>query len=157
MILHGGRSDFPDLGEATMGCCYGSAIRGPEHCTCWRPEYNVEQQSPKTELEPVERKDMCHDCAYRFGSPERAEGFEEEWLLDLPASGQRFFCHDNMVRIVRYRHPSGAVIDAKPGEYDAPKIGDCAFQADGTPALLCGGWAARKRVIERQDEMVGKS
>jgi hypothetical protein len=29
-----GSVEFPDLGDASLGCCWGTAIRGPENCTC---------------------------------------------------------------------------------------------------------------------------
>lgn len=147
MSIHDTGFDFPDVDP---GCCYGSAAKGPEACTCWEPQYDKPQQDIVKGLEPVERQDMCHDCAYKFGSPERVEGFDEDWLLSLPISGERFFCHQGMRRILRCRHPSGAVLEAPPGAYDPPRSGSIAYRADGTPEQLCGGWAARKAYFDRE-------
>ncbi len=103
--------EFPDLGEATMGCCYGTAMRGREAYTCWRPVYDLEQQ-PLQVGKPEPRPSMCGDCALRPNSPER--GGDESYanagdddLEELVASGQRFYCHDGMRRRVRWSIPRG--------------------------------------------------
>jgi hypothetical protein len=154
-----GSIEFPDLGEASYGCCWGTAIRGPEHCTCWEPEYDLEQLpiSDADSPMPMPRAEMCGDCAFRPDSPERNgdEGYENNGGLDdlteLVDKGQPFYCHQGMRRIVRWRHPSGAAADDHPGNY-APPMATIAnaqipFKADGTPGDICAGWWARS---ERQ-------
>jgi hypothetical protein len=140
--------DWPETPTTGM-CCMGSAARGPSSCTCWEPVYDVEQAAPRTDgLLFGCRSSMCKDCAYRPGSPER-RGDEEaagdqELLDDLVVRGQPFWCHQGMRRPVRYRHPSGVVVAASPLEYAPPQSGGRLFKADGSPADLCFGWAARR-------------
>jgi hypothetical protein len=147
LMACGADGEWPDLGEASFVCCYGSSIKGPEYCTCWTAEYDADQQ-PIQETEPTVRERMCGDCAFLPQSPERqgAFGYDNNGtddLNELVALGKRFFCHDGMSRVVRYRHPSGAVIEANPGDYQPAQADGCAYKADGSPAFLCAGWAAR--------------
>ena len=148
--------DFPD---ATGGvpCCDGYAWRGPGGCTCWEPEYDQEQCEPVLGV-VVARRSPCADCAYRKGSPERtgAEGYsgDAEELEHLAATGTPFWCHQGMRRIVRWRHPSGMVVDAHPDSYKPPIVTrpdgqPVALKADGSPAHLCGGWRAKKEKYDR--------
>jgi hypothetical protein len=91
------------------------------------------------------REKMCADCAFRPDSPER-QGDEryqhsgEEGIEEV--LGDTFVCHQGLRRRVREVHPSGAVLDAVPGDY-APPSPPC--KADGSPAELCAGWAAELR------------
>ena len=50
---------WPDAGDGT--CCYGSAILGPGHCTCWEPVYNLEQAEPDTSSTPGVMPRRCQD------------------------------------------------------------------------------------------------
>jgi len=140
--------DWPETPMTGM-CCMGSAARGPSGCTCWEPEYDVEQAEPRSEGPLFGcRSSMCADCAFRPGSPERrgdpdADG-DQELLDDLVIRGQPFFCHQGMRRPVRYRHPSRMVVEASPLEYAPPQAGGRPFKATGEPADLCFGWAARR-------------
>lgn len=127
-------------------CCMGAVIRGPEHCTCWVSEFEPKEQAPPRPAPLQVATECCRDCAYRPGSPERSgrEGHHtEEDLDDLPLSGV-FACHQGMRRRVRRRHPDGRV-EQLADDY-APLMHDgVAYLADGRPALLCAGWAARVR------------
>lgn len=122
-------------------CCMGAAVYG-DRCTCWEPELDIEP-NPLTQHGPnPARRKCCHDCAFRAGSPEReaAGGDPMPYNPDRP-----FFCHQDMPRIVRWRHPSGAVIDATQDDYQPIQTGHTAWLIDGRPADICGGWAAINR------------
>lgn len=148
-------ADLPDMGP----CCAGSAMFGPDRCTCWREVYDLDQQPPRTDLlallaagiQPNTRPMMCADCAYRPGSPEKvgADGYagDAEFLESIAASGERFWCHQGIRRPIKLVHPSGAEIPAHAGAYDPPKHAGIPLRADGTPAELCAGWAARRRAL----------
>lgn len=132
--------------DGRFGCCIGNDIQGPEYCLCWTPEYDLLQETPRlaTSADQISTQvGLCGDCAYRKTSPERADGWMEEALLDLASGGQPFWCHQGMRRPVRWRHPDGRVVDGDPADYQPPMIDGVPYQADGTPGLLCGGWAAR--------------
>lgn len=146
----GGARQWPDLG-LEVPCCAGSAMFGPERCTCWTPVYDREQATElRADLPAGVQPKMCIDCAYRPRSPERTGDPEaagnEELLRQLVDGGQPFWCHQGMRRPLRYEHPSGATVEASELEYAPPmrKVGGrmVPFKADGTPADLCGGWAA---------------
>jgi hypothetical protein len=122
-------------------CCDGAALFGPNRCTCWVPVYDVEQAEPQPGAMRQRRK-CCHDCAFRNGSPERAE--DPDHLDDVVARG-RFDCHVGMRRIVGWRHPDGTYWASTSDDYDPPRRGDMTFKADGTAAEICAGWAAHRR------------
>jgi hypothetical protein len=133
----------------------GSAVNGPTGCTCWKAVYDQDQAAPQRDIEPVARAEMCVDCAFRPGSPERSndpDALDEELLDDLVYSGKPFWCHQGMRRPVRYEHSSGAVVEASPLEYAPPQEGDRPYKADGRPADLCAGWMARRRHFEATRE-----
>lgn len=143
--------DWPETPTTGM-CCLGSALDGATRCTCWEPEYDVEQAEPKTDgLLFGCRSSMCHDCAYRPGSPERTgdpdAAADQELLDDLVVRGQPFWCHQGMRVPLRYRHPSGVVVEASRLEYGPPIVQGRPFKADGSPADLCFGWAARRAKV----------
>lgn len=138
-----------------LGCCYGAAFRGVGGCVCWEPVFDIEQAEPRipTTMADIEiGAGLCGDCAYRKGSPERAEEYAEETLLSLPERGQPFWCHQGMRRPRVYRHPSGLEVPGDPADWQ-PAIVDVRelpipflaipFRADGRPGILCGGWAKR--------------
>lgn len=134
-------------------CCIGAAVYGPDRCTCWRPIYDLaDQADPRTDLQAEQRAQMCGDCAYRPDSPERQgdprAAHSAEGELDTVAMRHRFSCHQGMRRIIAWRHDKlGITIDADLDAYDPPIIDGVAYQADGTPGLLCAGWAARRRQL----------
>lgn len=134
-------NDHPDVGNGEVPCCMGSAMYGPERCTCWVPEYDAPQAKPQEGPSPV-RKRMCADCAFRPDSPER-NGDEryahsdEDGLVDVVAG--TFACHQGMRRLVRFRHPNGHVQELDVDAY-APPIVAAPTMADGRPAELCAGW-----------------
>lgn len=136
----------PDYEDA--GCCWGSAIKGPEYCTCWEAIFDVEQAPPvipAREEDIAVRPRMCGDCAYRPGSPEQADDYLREALLALPEDGQTFWCHDGMRRPVRWEHPDGRTIAGDPADYQPPMVRGVPFRANGEVGMLCAGWAARTR------------
>lgn len=124
------------------GCCPGDALRGPGGCSCWVPVFDLPQQPPVAADVEVQPR-MCGDCAYRKGSPERADAYMEEALLQLPQEAELFFCHEGIRRPVRWEHPDGRVVAGDPADYQPPVVGGTPFRADGRPGLLCAGWAAR--------------
>lgn len=136
----------PDDTEVRVGCCIGNDINGPEYCLCWIPVFAVDQQ-PAQPIGPDSiraRNGMCHDCAYRPRSPERTDGerFMEDDLLDLATSGTPFWCHEGIRRPAYWEHPDGRTVPADPADYQPAMLGPIVLRADGTPANLCGGWAA---------------
>lgn len=138
--------DLPETPEPW--CCEGAASMGPGRCTCWEPVYDLDQQEPRTQEPAGVRPEMCVDCAYRPGSPERRG--EEDYkgdqdLLDaLVVTGRPFWCHQGVRRPVKYRHPCGMEIEGHPAEYRPPLVAGRPYKADGSPSDLCGGWAARR-------------
>lgn len=142
-----GSLQMPD--PACGACCEGSAVRGPQYCTCWATEFDLGQAPPEPEFDPGTRDAMCGDCAFKPGSPER-QGDERyngdaEFLDRIVVTGERFFCHVGIRRAVRLVHPAGAVVEVPPGDYRPPIIDGIPYKADGTPGDLCAGWAARRR------------
>lgn len=137
--------DLPDAGEGM--CCEGAAVFGPDRCTCWEPVYDIEQQ-PVQPGEMVPRSQMCGDCAYKGGSPERRgePGYDgdPESLDEMVRDGKPFACHQGLRKPVAYRHPSGTEVAGHPAAYDPPIRDGVAYKADGTPADLCGGWTLRR-------------
>jgi hypothetical protein len=147
-LPRGGAYGAIELPDPQAGaCCIGSAVMGPQYCTCWEPVHDLEQQEINPG-EPGERKVMCRDCAYRPGSPERAgdERYrgDEEFLAAIVQAGEKFWCHQGMRRVVKLRHPSGAEVTIGTDHYDPPKGGAVPFKADGAPGDLCAGWSARR-------------
>lgn len=152
----GWQNDFPDTGGI---CCIGAAMGGPSDCTCWTPEYDLDQGDPDEQsirllaagIQPVTRRIMCGDCAYRPDSPERSgdETYQgdPEFLADLAGTGDRFWCHQGMRCVVRWVHPSGAVHAGHPGAYAPPIVNAVPYRADGSPGELCAGWDARRRAL----------
>lgn len=154
VLAPGGNLRLPDVGDGY--CCDGRIDEGPAFCTCWVPEHDLEQQ-PVDELHryalalgfpPATRDLMCGDCAYRPGSPEKANAGDaadlEEWAGH---PNHAFWCHQGIRRPVRWRHPSGAVVDGDPADYQPLIVAGVPYRADGTPAELCAGWAARRRAL----------
>lgn len=139
--------DDPTVPDEAGFCCEGVAMTGDlASCTCWEPVYDIEQAEPKP---PASTEDlrvqprMCDDCAFRKGSPERASQYEEETLFHLATTGTPFWCHDGMLRPARWVHPLGMVVDGDPDDWTPPQISGIPYRADGSPGLLCAGWAAR--------------
>lgn len=142
-------------------CCDGARDKGPTECSCWTPEYDLEQVKPSIaavvglalgEIDPPQRDRMCLDCAYRPDSPEKTGGESVDgdatMLEKLAAEGTRFWCHDGMRKPVAWRHPAGIRITAaSDGDYQPPIVEAVPYRADGQPGLLCAGWAARNRAL----------
>ena len=152
LLPHGGvfgKLVMPD--PVNGACCDGSAVKGPQYCTCWTPRFDTDQE-PTVEGEPGTRAAMCEDCAYRPGSPERSgdERYngDQEFLDQIVVTGERFFCHAGIRQAVKLVHPSGAEVDLlalAPGDYRPPIVDGIPYKADGSPGDLCAGWAARRR------------
>jgi hypothetical protein len=151
-----GNPDLPDTGST---CCYGAAVYGPDRCTCWVPVFDVDQAAPDEltvrllagGVQPVTRRAMCGDCAYRPGSPEKngepGHAGDEDFLEEIAAGGERFWCHQGIRRPIVWRHPSGMEIPGHPAGYAPPQVDAVPYRADGTPAELCAGWDARRRAL----------
>jgi hypothetical protein len=110
------------------------------------PVFDVEQQRPRPPAGPEElavQRALCGDCAFRKGSPERADEWTESALFDLAASSVPFWCHQGMRRPVRWEHPDGRTVAGSTDDWQPPMVAGIPYQADGTPGLLCAGWAAR--------------
>lgn len=124
--------------DPDVACCLAAAMTSGQECSCWMPVRSEIRALPKEGPSEV-RARMCGDCAYRGGSPERAGRAGEP--LDY---GRRepFFCHQGVAYVVALVHPCGAVISGEKGDYDPILAADRIFQADGTPGVLCAGWAA---------------
>lgn len=134
--------EHPD--DALRGCCDGE-IQDPELCVCWVPEYDLEQAPARPPAGPGDLEiaaAMCGDCAFRPDSPERADDWTAEALMELPATGRPFYCHTGIRRPARWRHPDGRVVDGAPDDYQPLIVASLPYRADGQPALLCAGWAA---------------
>lgn len=132
-------------GEDIPCHCWGYVLNGPAGCICWEPVFDVEQAPPRPlggpqDLQPRDR--MCGDCAFRPGSPERADSFSEEALLELAQTGEPFWCHQGMRRPIYWRHPDGRMVDGSPADYQPAALNSVPYQADGSPGLLCAGWTA---------------
>jgi hypothetical protein len=122
--------ELPDAGGGM--CCDGAAFMGPQRCTCWEPVYDLDQVDPDPTavkllaagVQPVTRPAPCHDCAYRPGSPERRgeDGYagDQELLDRIVATGERFWCHQGMRKVVAYRHPSGVTVPVEVDGYGPP-------------------------------------
>jgi hypothetical protein len=145
--------DWPDAGDGA--CCWGAAAGGGARCcTCWEPVYDLTQVPVTAGTEGGLRTQMCGDCAYRPGSPERAGdervAGDTELLDRIVITGDRFWCHQGIRRIVHYVHgPTGTVyvpLEGLDAAYDPPirRPDGLPFKADGSGADLCAGWAARR-------------
>lgn len=151
LLPHGGVYGTLQMPDPAFGvCCDGSAIKGPQYCTCWTPQFDLDQADPK-QGEPGTRDAMCPDCAFKPGSPERSgdERYsgDAEFLERIILTGEPFFCHQGVRRAVKLVHPSGAEIEVPPGDYRPPIIDGVPRKADGSPGDLCAGWAARRRAF----------
>lgn len=147
-----GAIELPD--PVNGACCTGSAVMGPQYCTCWEQVYDLEQQDIIPGGPAPARKTLCGDCAYRPGSPERAGdqryNGDGEFLARIAQTGETFWCHQGLRRAVKLRHPSGAEMVIETDHYDPPKAGGVPFKADGTPGDICAGWSAhRARYLKR--------
>lgn len=153
MLVHSGGNNgalqwtrlHPD-DDTARGCCWGDIQNGPGGCTCWVPIWNAEQADPIPPTKPGDihvQKRMCGDCAFRKDSPERREEFLEEALMELPATGQAFYCHEDMRRPVRWEHPDGRTVEGGTDDWQPPIVKGLPYRLDGRPGLLCAGWAAR--------------
>jgi hypothetical protein len=154
------------LAMAPTRCCPGRIADGPAGCTCWLPVFDLDLAAPDArailaivsgDQEPIERPLMCGDCAYRPGSPERTgddgQAHDAAQLEELAATGQRFYCHDGFPAPVAWQHPAAPPPPPAPdrhGDYHPRNVLGVPLRADGTPGLLCAGWAARNRALARR-------
>lgn len=154
-ICHDTARGLPDAGEGA--CCIGAAVDGPHRCTCWVEVFDLDQAPPLADADHAVRPQMCDDCAYRPGSPERAgdehAAGDAELLERIAADAKPFWCHQGMRRPLAFRHePTGTEMPADNVggaelAYRPPIVDGRPFRADGTPADLCAGWDARRRAL----------
>jgi hypothetical protein len=94
------------------------------------------------------RAELCQDCAFKPGSPERQGDpryrGDTEFLNRIVETGESFFCHQGIRRVVAWEHPSGARVEPAPGDYQPPVIDGVPYRADGSPGELCAGWTSRR-------------
>lgn len=175
MICGGGngvpepKSGWP--AEPVEPCCEGMVFQGWPGCECFVPVYanGDEGQAPPDPdyigmlaagVEPVTRTSMCHDCAYRPGSPEKSGdprySGDAAFLEELARTGQRFWCHQDLLHPIAFRHPSGLEVPAPPGMYPAPTVDGVPYKTDGTSADLCAGWDARRRALAARAAVAGE-
>ena len=128
--------------DTNGGCCWGDTMAGPEGCTCWQPVFDIDQEPLDTAAKVTCRPTMCADCAYRPGSPERADTFTEVALLNLHAEGELFWCHQGLRAPIQWRHPDGRTVAGSPMDYRPAHHKGVPYQTNGQPAQLCAGWMA---------------
>lgn len=155
LTMHAARG-LPDPSPDGVPCCDGYAYLGPEHCLCWKRVHDHDQQPPQIDAPLLTAASMCADCAFRPNSPERRDSDHavcssgDLMRMAMPDNPERFFCHRGMRAIVGHWHPTAGIwaphdpIDAVV-PYDPPIIDSVAYQADGSPGLLCAGLAAARR------------
>lgn len=135
-----------------VGCCIGGDMFGPEWCSCWVPVFDLVQQQPgpgqllDSPLKAKPQDGLCHDCAFRKNSPERQMGgpFEDELLEMATSQTDVFMCHQGIKRPVRWVHPDGREVEGSPADYQPLYVDGIPYQADGEPALICGGYNIRR-------------
>lgn len=129
--------------ERYTPCCAGSAMGGPDDCTCWAPVFD-HVQDPPVEGPTETRREMCGDCAFRKDSPERRRGED-------PGDLAGFWCHQGVRLAIAYIHPDGRRrkvpdVDGVPVDYQPAQRGGRIFRATGQPGQRCAGWARANRV-----------
>lgn len=133
--------------DELLWCCFNAAGNGPLACTCWQPRYSAAQAD--CAVPPgcvVERAQQCADCAYRADSPEQSDTYMAEKLDDITFDAhQPFWCHQGIRWPVAWVHPAGYEVRGDHADYSPPIIDGRPYKADGSPADLCVGWAARNR------------
>lgn len=105
--------------------CYGAAAHGPTGCTCdtLSEEDHARCVADAWRAFRGRAGAMCHDCAFRKGSP------EQEQIPDIAAQGTPFRCHQGMP------------VDARGGS--PHKDAYCPKLTDDNQALdypICAGW-----------------
>lgn len=145
-------ADKPPPPDPDVPCCMAAAISGGETCTCWQPIHDQPQTDPDPTAAPGVMPAMCHDCAYRPGSPERQgnpSALADADLLDrIVDTGAPFWCHTGLRRQTGWAHPCGAQLQVPQtgvDAYDPPARDGTPYKADGTPGDHCAGWSARRR------------
>jgi hypothetical protein len=113
----GGDGDGPCL-------CGGDGLIGEADAIAFQQQGLVVERLPDP---PIDQPFMCHDCAFRGGSPEREMGHMEH-LMKLVADGKPFICHQGM-----HETKDGRYIPLERDHQGAPV---------GHP--ICAGWAAAR-------------
>ena len=155
MSLCGPDFDYPPAGDGS--CCMGAAVYGPERCTCWTPEYNHDQEPIQPDSVAGVMPSMCGDCAFKPRSPERTNSDDvRSSTYDLDRcvrTGDPFWCHNGLRRVVAYTHQPTGTRWVPPGAesaYDPPIVDRIPYKADGTRGDLCAGYTARRRAHLQQ-------
>lgn len=124
------------------------------------PIYDLEQAEPDTSQVDDVMPRPCIDCAYRKNSRERTstDGVKHNgaFLDAIVEKGEPFWCHDGMRQPVAWKRDDGLVLTREQiaegtsldlqveVDYRPPIVGGIPYRADGRPADLCAGWAARR-------------
>lgn len=139
-------------------CCWTAVQTEGTDCSCWEPIYSATPTRDVQAGPPAVRDSMCHDCAYRPGSPERTE--QGGGQLDVDRR-RPFVCHQGMPVLLGYTVPSwqgndgvwqtGAFCVVARLVHDRDNFGPItrgptAWKTDGTLADVCGGWASVARM-----------
>lgn len=138
----------PEQETEIRGCCWPELNKGPDHCLCWEPVFDVDQAQPRPPAGPQDLNTApakCHDCAWRKGSPEMADEYTREALIASAREGRPFWCHQGMRRPRLWRHPDGREVPGSPDDWQPAQVNGIPYQADGTPGILCAGWAIAAR------------
>lgn len=143
--MNGVHIDMGRAGDEDRTCCFGSSVVG--RCTCWEAEYDREQapidRNAAVEIRPG---GPCSDCGCKADQPEAS------LVASLADTGTPFYCHEGMRRKLADVHPDGSRIESGPADYQPlidHEIG-LPFRANGQPAYLCAGWAARTKKAARE-------
>lgn len=110
--------------------CMGAAAMGPEHCTCQTltDEDHAKCVADAKAAFEARNGEMCHDCAFRKGSP------ESEQLYDIAISEKPFRCHQ------------GAPVNARGGvpvqDAYVPRMTD----GEALDYPICAGWLKARHV-----------
>lgn len=129
-----------------------AAMTDGDSCECWTSIYWPEPEVDVAQGPSAVRATRCGDCAYRPDSPERQAGEDlGVYTVDRP-----FTCHQGMPVLRGWTHPElpgVCLLASSVGDRDdfGPIMhGGQAWQADGTPAEQCAGWAGVHGVQRRK-------
>ena len=95
----------------------------------------------ETTLEPPDRPgspEMSGDERYRG---------DAEFLEEIARNGERFWCHQDLLIVRVWRHPSGVEIPGAPGAYVPRIVAGVPYKTNGQAGDVCAGWDARRRAL----------
>lgn len=82
-------------------------------------------QEPETRDDP--ERELCDNCAFRPGSPERGDNYGFMRILETVQTGQPFFCHKGLAA----KLTEGSI--------------DWSENTAATAKSICAGWLARRK------------